>query len=144
MESPGSDGLFTTIYPFAFLVFWVLIITLIGHLSGWQRLAQRYRATTPVSGRRWRWQYGSIGWVGYNGVLILTANAEGLFMEVFWPFSLGHPRLLIPWHEFRDAEVTTFFFRRQVKAHIGFPTVATVRLPARVFEETLGKRVLVR
>ena len=55
-----------------------------------------------------------VGWAGYNGVLNLTANAEGLFMETLWLFGAGHPRLFIPWHDFREARVVSYFFRRQV------------------------------
>src|SRR5262245_58318078 len=123
--------LFAIIFP----IFWCGVIWLVGQLSGWGQLALRYRTLQPASGNVWSWQYGMINWAGYNGVLNLTANAEGLFMETIWLFSFGHPRLFIPWHEFREAKVGNFFFRRQVKAKIGFPTVATVRLPAAVFEE---------
>ena len=128
-------------FAIVFPIFWTLIIGLISILSGWQGLAQRYRATLPPSGQKWTWQYGMIGWAGYRGVLTLTANDAGLFMEVMWIFGFGHPRLFIPWQEFREAKVS-HFFTRQVKAKIGFPTVATVRLPAAVFEETAGRKVL--
>lgn len=106
-------------------------------------LAQRFRTLQPASGKVWSWQDGLIGWAGYNGVLKLTANGEGLFMETIWLFSFGHPRLFIPWHEFREAKGGNFFFRRQVKAKVGFPPIATVRLPAAPFEETEGRKVLV-
>lgn len=129
-------------FAIVFPIFWMLVVGLISLLSGWQRLAQRYRATLPPSGQKWTWQYGMIGWAGYRGVLNLTANDAGLFMEVMWLFRFGHPPLFIPWQEFREAKVTNFLFYRQVKAKIGFPTVATVRLPAAVFEETAGRKVL--
>ena len=74
---------------------------------------------------------------------MLTANDLGLFIETMWLFKFGHPRLFIPWGEFRDAEVGSYFLRRQVRAQVGFPTIATVRLPAAVFEESTGQRVLV-
>ena len=130
--------LFFIIFP----IFWCAVIWLISQLSGWGALAQRYRALQPSSGKVWSWQHGLIGWTGYNGVLKLTANAEGLFMETLWLFSFGHPRLFIPWHEFREAKVGNFFFRRQVKAKVGFPPIATVRLPAAPFEETEGRKVV--
>jgi hypothetical protein len=131
--------LFVMIFP----IFWASVIWFISQVSGWQRLAQRYRALLPPSGKRWNWQYGMVGWAGYNGVLTLTANAEGLFMETLWLFGFGHPRLFIPWHEFREATLNTYFFRRQVRAKVGFPPLATVRLPAAVFEQSEGRKVLV-
>jgi hypothetical protein len=129
---------FAIIFP----LFWCFVIWLISQLSGWQRLAQRYRALQPPSGKVWSWQYGMIGWAGYNGVLTLTANAQGLFMETLWLFGFGHPRLFIPWQEFREVKVENYFFRRQVRAKVGFPPLATVRLPAAVFEQTEGRKVI--
>ena len=144
-QSSTFDELSFVVLLFAvgFPIFWVLVIGAISHLSGWQRLAQRFRATLPPSGKVWYWQRGMVGWSGYNGVLTLTANDQGLFMETFWLFGFGHPRLFIPWHEFREAKVSNYVFYRQVKAKIGFPPLATVRLPAKVFEETAGRKVLV-
>ncbi len=130
------------IFPFFFVLVWCAVVWLISQLSGWNRLAQRYRARQSATGKRWAWQYGLIGWAGYNGVLILTANAEGLFMEVFWLFGIGHPRLFIPWREFHQVRRKDFLWRHQVRANIGLPTLATVRLPAAVFEESEGRRLL--
>ena len=128
--------------PLIMVIFWSLVIGLIGPLSGWQRLAQRYRATLPPAGRSWHWQDGTIGWTGYSGILTLTASTEGLFMEVFFPFGIGHPRLFIPWHEFHQAERKNILWRRQVQVKVGFPPQATLRLPAAVFEESEGHRLL--
>lgn len=143
-ESTVND-IFYVIAAFAiiFPIFWSSIIWLVSQISGWARLAQRYRATLPPAGKRWTLQYGMVGWAGYNGVLTLTPSAEGLFMETMIFFRVGHPRLFIPWGEFREAKVNSFFFRRQVHAKVGFPTVASVRLPAAVFEQTEGRKVLV-
>jgi hypothetical protein len=141
-ESPLLLPFVLVAFAIVFPLFWCGVIWLISQLSGWGRLAQHYRATIPPTGHRWSWQYGMVGWAGYNGVLTLTANNEGLFMEVLWLFGFGHPRLFIPWHEFREAKIAPYFFRRQVKAQIGYPSLATVRLPAVVFEESAGRTVL--
>jgi hypothetical protein len=129
-----------------FIAFWILlwcsIVWLISLTSGWQRLAQRYHNLRPTTGKMWRWQFGSINWAGYNGALMLTANSEGLFIETLWFMRFGHNRIFIPWHEFREVTVATFPFWRQVRAKIGSPAVATVRLPAVVFEESEGRRLL--
>jgi hypothetical protein len=129
---------FAVVFP----IMWCSVIGLVSLVSGWQRLAQRYRATLPPSGKKWTWQYGMVGWAGYNGILTLTASSEGLFMETWWLFGFGHPRLFIPWREFRETKVQKTFFRRQVKAKIGFPHSTTVRLPAAVFEQSEGRKVL--
>ncbi len=135
-------------FAIVFSLVWVFVIGLISLIGGWQRLAQRYRAGLPPVGQRWSRQYGMVGWASYKGVLTLTASSEGLFMETIWMFGFGHPRLFIPWQDFREAEVQSNFFgrfrgRRLVSAKIGFPSVATVRLPAAVFEESAGRKVLI-
>jgi hypothetical protein len=140
--SAGNIALIPLLFAIIFPIFWCAVIWLISQISGWAALAQRYRAMQPASGKVWSWQYGMIGWAGYNGVLKLTANAEGLFMENIWLFSFGHPRLFIPWYEFREAKVESYFFRRQVRAKVGFPPVATVRLPTAPFEESEGHKVV--
>lgn len=126
-----------------FPLFWCAVIWLNSQLSGWGRLAQHYRTDRIPSGKKWSWQYGMVGWIGYNGVLTLTANAEGLFLETLWLFGFGHPRLFIPWRDFHDAKVGHFWFRRQVHTKVGLPTLATLRLPAVAFEESEGRTVLV-
>ena len=63
-------------------------------------------------------------------------------MECLWLFGFGHPRLFIPWQDFREAKLESVFFRRQVRTQVGFPPLATLRLPAVVFEESPGRRVL--
>jgi hypothetical protein len=125
-----------------FSLFWCFVIWLLSHISGWQRLAQRYHTLRPVTGKRWSWQYGMIGWIGYNGVLVLTANGDGLFMQTLWLFSFGHNVFFVPWHEFYEAKIVNIFFMCQVRAKIGFPHLATVHLPAAVFEQSEGRKVL--
>lgn len=129
-------------FAIVFPLFWNAIIWFNGQIGGWGRLAQRYRTDRIPSGEKWSWQYGMVGWIGYNGVLTLTANDEGLFLETVWLFSFGHPRLFIPWTEFHDATVGNFWFRRQVHTKVGFPTIADLRLPAAAFEESEGRSIL--
>jgi hypothetical protein len=133
---------FLVVFP----LFWMLVVGLISLLSGWQRLAERYRATVPTVGptvgETLHMQNGMIGWARYNGVLTLTAGPSGLFMEVFPLFRFAHPRLLIPWQEFRNARVEERFWQKQVRADIGFPTLVTVRLPAALFIDPPGSQVL--
>ncbi len=129
------------LFPLFFVLMWCAGLWLISQLSGWNRLAQRYRASQSAVGKRWAWQDGRIGWAGYNGVLILTANAEGLFMEVFWLFGISHPRLFIPWRDFHQVERKDSLWRHQVRANIGLPPLATMRLPAVVFGESEGRQL---
>src|SRR4051812_40053529 len=130
-------------YAVTFPLFWCGVLWLISFVDGWQGLARHYGTTLTPSGRLWTWQYGMVNWAGYNGALKLTANADGLFVETLWLFSFAHARLLIPWQDFHEVKIGYFFFRRQVRAKIGSPALATMRLPAAVFEQSEGRRVLV-
>jgi hypothetical protein len=141
--SPDWTFFFVVVtFAIIFPLFWCGVIWLISQLSGWGALAQRYRTQQTPMGKRWSWQYGMIGWAGYNGILLLTANADGLFMETMWLFRFGNPRLFIPWRDFHDVKVGYYFFQRRVRAKIGLPTIATVWLPAAAFEQSEGRTLL--
>jgi hypothetical protein len=68
----------------------------------------------------------------------LTTNHEGLFMELFWLVRFGRPRLFIPWSDFHNPTLNTFFFWRNVKADIGNPAITTIRLPPVVYAQSEG------
>jgi hypothetical protein len=140
--SPWLLPLVIVLFAIIFPLFWCGVIWLIAQLSGWGALAQVYRTDQTPTGKHWSWQDGMIGWAGYNGILTLTTNEQGLFMETMWLFSFGNPRLFIPWRDFHNTKVVHFFFRRQVRANIGYPSKATVRLPAAVFEQSEGRKLL--
>lgn len=125
------------------IILWVAAVWLTSLLSGWQQLAQRYHSLRPTTGKEWQRQSGKINRADYIGALNLTANPEGLFLETGRLFGVGHNRIFIPWHEFHEAHVEKYLLRRQIRAKVGFPTQATVSLPAVVFEESDGSRVLV-
>jgi hypothetical protein len=129
-------------FPLLPVALWCLIVWSVSYLSGWQRLAERYRATLPVYGKRWDWQSGNVGWASYGGVLILTTNAQGLFMEVFFLFGLGHPRLFIPWRDFHQVERKDLLWQHEVRVKVGSPATATLRLPVAVFEQSEGRHLL--
>jgi hypothetical protein len=101
-----------------------------------------YLAWLTATGKVWTLQYGMVGWGSYRNVLILTANAEGLFMEVMWFVSFGRPHLFIPWRDFHNATLDTYLFWRNVKVDVGDPTITTLRLPPAVFEQSEGRKLI--
>ncbi len=79
---------------------WVILMNLVAMLTGWKMLAEFYREQWPYSGEKFRGQRASLRWgMGYNGVLTIGANTEGLHASVFPPFQFGHAPLFIPWEE---------------------------------------------
>lgn len=80
---------------------WAGLCVLIANVSGWVRLAERYRAERePVEGVRFGWQFLRIGWCDYNGCVTIRVSSEGLYLAV-WPVFVGHPSLLVPWSQLR-------------------------------------------
>lgn len=126
----------------SFSLIWLFVIWLVSILSGWQRYAQKYRATEPATGKQWFSQYGLINGSRYGNVLNLTANDEGLFLETSTLFRFSHPRLFIPWQEFHDATPVTHRWRELLQMQVGTPSMGTMSLPPAVFAETAGRNVL--
>lgn len=84
----------------AFAVLWVLMSYVLAMIGGWARLAEDYRANSAFEGQRWRFQSASMRLgTGYSNVLTVGAGPEGMSLEVFLLFRIGHPPLLIPWSD---------------------------------------------
>lgn len=105
---------------------WLLIIPVtaavglfqLSLFGGWRRLAQSYPANlaewkailkhSQYIGH-WTMVSASVGWVGYNNCLIITATQSGLWMRPWGIFSLGHRPLHIPWSAMRDISTSGWF-----------------------------------
>lgn len=123
--------------PAFFVVFaglWCGVASLIGRLSGWSKLAERYRCTVKPDCQLMTWQSGKLGWGNYNNCLTLGAAHEGLYLSTQWLFRIGHPPLLIPWSELHYFEQKKLFFKSLVKMQVGEPKIATLTLPQKVIE----------
>jgi len=89
--------------PFLVLVFiaaWGSTLYVIGMISGWVLLSERFRLkdsfygkTLPFRSARMRF------YCQYNNCLTVGADESGLYVAVFPLFRVGHPPLLIPWSE---------------------------------------------
>ncbi|HEU5188168.1 MAG TPA: hypothetical protein VFX14_00620 [Methylomirabilota bacterium] len=87
------------VYLYLQLLMWSL-----ARLSGWRRLTARYPGTTAAPAPRPRFGYAVFrGWIGYNGGLVLTADARGLYVSAM-PIVLApwHPPIFIPWGEITE------------------------------------------
>jgi hypothetical protein len=116
---------------------WFGGIYLIALLSGWLRLAQRYRCEQGFGGDWWRFQSCAMRWgTAYRGILTLGANAEGLYLEVPYVFRVGHPPLFVPW-----SEITVSERRRWMVAGTQFMLGRNEQIPLWVYAG-LGAKVL--
>ena len=119
-----------------FPIFWLFVIWVIGTFGGWRRLARRYRAQQPVTGKQWPEQFGFVGSARYGNGLNVTTSESGLLIEVVPLFNFNHPPLFIPWHELHDPQPVVFRQRELIQVDVGHPRIATLRLPPRIFAQS--------
>ena len=111
-------------YPLAvipyFVLFWCAVMFLIARLTGWARLAERFRLTSTFTGPSWGFQSARMRWsTHYGSCLNVGADATGLKLSVLFLFRLGHPPLFVPWSEISIAGRQSFLFVRQVRLLLG-------------------------
>jgi hypothetical protein len=89
------------ITPVWFLAVWCFVILMISFISGWSKLAKKFQAAEKYQGRTFYFQRVRLNnGCNYSGCLTLQLTAQGLYMNL-WPiFRIGHPPLIIPWHNF--------------------------------------------
>jgi hypothetical protein len=109
-------------FPF-FVVLWFSISALVSRVSGWTKLAERFRAANGLDGERFRFASASIGalsWlpVGYSGCLFFTVGRTGFRMSVFFPFRFLTPPLFIPWAQVEVVTEQTSWLAHRVVVRI--------------------------
>ena len=87
---------FKIAFPILFIVGWIFALRQLAWSSGWKDLAESYPAK-DFAGTKRRFQSALVGRVQHNGILTIGANNNGLYLDVWFPFSAGHPPLYIPW-----------------------------------------------
>jgi len=96
--------------------------------SGWRVLAQRYQTSEPPPQDLHSFQSGRVGLVVFKSVLNVGTSDRGLYLSVFFPFSLAHPPLLIPWSEISRVEEVHNFLQDSYRLYIGTPAIAKLLL----------------
>jgi hypothetical protein len=128
----GFPQWFPFAFPFFFVGMWLAVTTVLGFMSGWFDLQQRY----PDDGNeepllKLGGQSGSMGaGVALSGILKLRAYPSGLgvgIRRIFGPFQKP---LKIPWSEI-EAEKSSSFFLPMTKLRLGRPANGTLKISAR-------------
>jgi hypothetical protein len=119
---------FAVVFP----LFWCGVCLLLSFIGGWRRLARRYATDRPPTGTAFHGLHAGVGLVSYKGCLDAHVAPEGLYLEVAWPFRVGHPRLLVPWDAIHDLQERQLLRFQYTSFSVGAPRVARVHLPARV------------
>ena len=81
------------------LGFSAVVCTILRYVTGWATLARFYRLTRPFTGPATPLRSATLNGAAFNNCLILGADRTGLYISVFFPFTLAFPPLLIPWHD---------------------------------------------
>lgn len=90
-----------------------LLFHLLARWWGWHELVARFPDREPGDARTWSYRdirFGAVS--GFNGIICLQANADGLRVSVPFPFSLTLKPFYVPWSEIRGVEQYQVFFRR--------------------------------
>lgn len=114
--------------PLAALWF-CLVATGLGWMSGWRRMAAAYRH--PGSGPPLRLVGRSrIGWVQYKNVLRVGMDEEALYLGVLFLFRPGHPPLRVPWSQLEfGTRVGLLSQFGELTVHLPDRQTVTLRLP---------------
>lgn len=97
---------FLVVFP----LFWIGIIQIIALLSGWKTLASLYRTDQAAPNNTRYGISGMMGISGYNGVLNLGFNHQGLYLSVMVLFSIGQAPVLVPWSGIEKIEPASWLF----------------------------------
>ena len=91
------------LFPVMFAAMWIGVTWLLGWMSGWHALMERYpdRHETPML--QLAWQTGVMGTIGvnYRNILRLAACPSGLRLGVMRFFGLFARDFLVPWREIK-------------------------------------------
>jgi hypothetical protein len=112
---------------------WLLVGGIISFVSGWSSLARVYRTASSFDGAKWRMQSGRMRWLmGYNNVLTIGANQQGLYLATMFLFRFMHPPLLVPWSEIKVQKNKGWVFE-----YVTFTLGRELAIPLRI-RGTLG------
>jgi hypothetical protein len=116
----------TLAFCIVFPLFWIGIITLVAHLSGWATLARHYRTQEEMPSDALHWRSAMIGISRYNRVLTVAVTEEYIFLKPFVLFSFSHPPLRIPRSDIKLSKGKMFFIQT-INLAVGSPPLATIK-----------------
>jgi len=97
-----EDALPFLLFPVMFAVIWFGVTWLLGWMSGWHALMERYPDRHEQPALRLSWQTGAMGFgVNYKNVLKLAVCPSGLrvgVIKLFGPFARD---FMVPWRDLK-------------------------------------------
>lgn len=112
------------------LVFLILFLvkSLGGTAGGWRQLAGVYAAPHPPAGQVFQWQTVMVGAVTFKRCATAGVAGEGFYLSIWGKTAL------IPWTEFKALGQTRLYWQQVPLLTAGDPPVATIAVPAAVFQ----------
>jgi hypothetical protein len=122
--------------PLVVVVMWVVISSILGALSGWYALMERYPAREEKPLLTLKNQSGSMRIVAMNGLLTLSVCPSGLRVGMtkilgVRLFGLFQRDFLVPWHEFSVLRKKGLF-GRSARLDFGRPPLGNLTIEADV------------
>ena len=87
------------VFLVSFVGLWLLVLVVIGKLSGWATLAQQFPSGNSFEGEVWKWQSARMRGTNFNSCLTIGSSIRGLYLALIAPLRFRSPALLIPWGE---------------------------------------------
>jgi hypothetical protein len=89
-----------------FVVGWIVVSFIFSKITGWSRLAEKYRIYKKPEFKLLRAVQVTWGTPLIAGnIYTLGSTYKGLYLGVLFPFRVGHPPLLIPWRDIKVKKV---------------------------------------
>ena len=102
------------LFPVFFTIMWLVVTYGISHQIGWPRLAQHYRAVSPIEGVRVPVRHARFGRSvlgGVNNAINIGVNAQGIEIRMVFLFRLNCPTLFVPWSDIQVTRGKSWFMR---------------------------------
>lgn len=105
------------LFPLIFVGLWLVIVTLIGRLSGWTRLQNRFPDRPEESLVIMRAQSGAMGGISaakanFSGCLRFDVCRTGLRVSVWKIFGPFQRPFFVPWGQITVSDASIFKFKR--------------------------------
>jgi len=95
------------------VVMWCFVLITISRITGWSRLAEKYQTRAKPESNVMRAVKARWGSVMISGnIYTIACTNEGMYLGVLFPFRLGHPPLLIPWHDIKTSRISGLLLPR--------------------------------
>ncbi len=101
--------LFLALAVFFLGLFFPLVIAVVGEISGWRRLAERYPLPGEAPPPTHKFQSLRLNIGSYRRVLQMAETPQGVYLEPMSLFRLNHPPLFLPWTEILLEEHPTWW-----------------------------------